>query len=344
MSINQYDVIIVGAGPAGLMCAETLSKSNFSVLVLEKNSVFGDKVCAGGLTRKDLALLEVPDEIIEHKITRTAIFSRKRKSSTNAPEAFVFTVNRISFGTWQKNRLNDTKIEVRTNAKVTRIEENKLTVNDKEELAFKYLVGADGYLSIVRKYLKLPQEKRLIGIQYSIPENAEPPQLEIHLNHKRFFSWYGWKFPHKNSYVVGSVVDPRKVSVTKMKSNFSKWLNEMKIDISKAEYSSFPISYDYRGFKFGNIFLSGEAAGLASGFTGEGIYQSLVSGQTVARTILDKDYESEEMEAVLKYNAIQERILNVLLKSGPFKAWIHELIVIMLNNKWVKAKIHNSFS
>jgi geranylgeranyl reductase len=342
--MNQYDIIIVGAGPAGLMCAEVLSKSDFSVLVLEKNSIFGDKVCAGGLTRKDLALLDIPDEIIEHKITRTAIFSRKRKSSTNAPEAFVFTVNRITFGTWQKNRLNGTKVEVRTNAKVNRIEKNKLIVNNEEELAFKYLVGADGYFSVVRKYLKLPQEKRLIGIQYSIPENAEPPQLEIHLNHKRFFSWYGWKFPHKNSYVVGSVVDPQKVPIPKMKSNFSKWLNETGIDISKAKYSSFPISYDYRGLRFGNIFLSGEAAGLASGFTGEGIYQSLVSGQTVAHIILDKNYKPKEMESVLKYNAIQKRILNILLKSGPFKAWIHELIVILLNNKWVKAKIHNSFS
>ena len=89
--MNHYHVIIVGAGPAGLICAETLSQSNLSVLVLEKNSVFGDKICAGGLTRKDLALLDVPDEIIEHKITRTAIFSRKRKSSTNTTEAFSFS-------------------------------------------------------------------------------------------------------------------------------------------------------------------------------------------------------------------------------------------------------------
>jgi flavin-dependent dehydrogenase len=34
--MEHYDVVIVGAGPAGLMCAETLSTSNLSVLVVEK--------------------------------------------------------------------------------------------------------------------------------------------------------------------------------------------------------------------------------------------------------------------------------------------------------------------
>ena len=342
--MKYFDVIIVGAGPAGLMCAEILSKSDKSVLVLEKNDKFGDKVCAGGLTRKDLEQLDVPDSIFEYKITQTAVFSRKRKSQTNAPEAFVFTVNRITFGTWQKNRLQNTSVEIRNNAKVTSVESDKVIVNDTEEFTYKYLVGADGYFSIVRNYLKMPQEKRLIGIQYTVPDPVKEPRLEIHLNAKRFSAWYGWKFPHASSFAVGCCCDPRKVAPTKLKTNFHKWLDEKGIDISNAKYESFPISYDYRGYQFDNIFLAGEAAGMASGFTGEGIYQSLVSGKTVANTILDDKFTSPEMEAVIKYNKIQERILNFLLKSGPFKGMIHELIVMLLNNKRIKAKINKSFS
>lgn len=342
--MKHYDVIIVGAGPAGLMCAEVLSKSDKTILVLEKNEIFGDKVCAGGLTRKDLELLDIPDDIFEHKITQTAVFSRKRKSQTNAPEAFVFTVNRITFGTWQKDRLKDTSVEIRNNAKVTSIESNKVIVNETEEIGYTYLVGADGYFSIVRKFLKIPQEKRLIGIQYTVPDPVKEPRLEIHMNSKRFSSWYGWKFPHEDSFAVGCCCDPRKVSPEKLKTNFHKWLDEKGIDISNAKYESYPISYDYRGYQFDNIFLVGEAAGMASGFTGEGIYQSLVSGKTAAGTILNKNYHSEEMDAVLKYNSIQEKILNVLIKAGPIRGWIHELIVMLLNNKRIKAKINNSFS
>ena len=83
---------------------------------------------------------------------------------------------------------------------------------------------------------------------------------------------------------------------------------------------------------------------MASGFTGEGIYQSLVSGKTVAHTILNENYSSLDWDAVLKYNRIQEKILKVLIKAGPFKGWIHELIVMLLNNKRIKAKINKGFS
>jgi flavin-dependent dehydrogenase len=58
--METFDVIIVGAGPAGLRCAEILATSELSVLLLEKNEKMGQKVCAGGITRKDLAIIDVP--------------------------------------------------------------------------------------------------------------------------------------------------------------------------------------------------------------------------------------------------------------------------------------------
>ncbi len=343
--MKKYDVIIVGAGPAGLMCAETLSQSSMSVLLLEKKELFGDKICAGGLTRKDMALLDVPEEIIEHRIRRTALYAGKRKSSTNAGEPFVFTVNRVEFGTWQKSRLHNTGVEIRNNAKVTQVDDTKIVVNGEEAIGYRYLVGADGYFSAVRKYLGLPQEKRLIGIQYRVPDPQVEPQLEIYLNSKYFYSWYAWKFPHDKSFVIGCAADPRKVPSHQLKANFKKWLTENGVDVSQAKYESYPISYDYRGYRFNDkYFLAGEAAGMASGLTGEGIYQSLVSGLTVAKTILDGNYQSSQMEAVLKYNAVQERILNILWKAGPLRGPIFNLIVALMNNKRVKAKINNSFS
>ncbi len=342
--MKTYDVVITGAGPAGLMCAETLSGSGLSVLLLEKNDVFGKKVCAGGLTRKDIALLDVPDKIIEHKVNKTAVYTTKKQSGADAPEPFLFTVNRIELGTWHKQRLEKTDVEIRNKAKVTSVDDKKVVINNSEEIGYKYLVGADGFFSVVRKYLGLPHEKKLAGLQYIVPDDDPDPRLCIYLNSKRFHSWYGWKFPHKNSYAIGCCADPRILPPDKLKKNFKLWIKENGFDISNAEYQAYPISYDYRGYKFGNIFLTGEAAGLVSGFTGEGIYQSLVSGKTVANTILNPDHHSDEMDAVLKYNEIQEKILKFLIKAGPFRSSLHNLIVSLLNNKRIKTKIHRSFS
>ena len=342
--MRVYDVIIVGAGPAGLRCAEILGKSSLSVLVLEKNETFGDKVSAGGITRKDLAVIDIPDSIIEHKVTKTAVFSQKRNSMTKAPEPFVFTLKRKELGKWQRAQLNAQNVEVKTNARVTEIQSGHVVMNGDEKIAYKFLVGADGYASIVRKYLKIPQEKHLIGIQYTVPEPNLDPQLEIHLYSTYFKSWYAWVFPHENSFVVGCVCDPKLMSAKKLKENFYAWLKEKNINIENAEYHSAPISYDFRGYKFGNTFLVGEAGGFASGLTGEGIYQSLISGEVTAKTILDKEYISEEMNAVIRYNSIQLKIMNFLYKSGVFRKYIYELIVILLNNQRVKNKIHSSFS
>jgi len=302
--VRNYDVVIVGAGPAGLRCAEILSKSKLSVLLLEKNPVFGDKVCAGGITRKGFELLNIPDKVIEHKVDEVIMYSRHYHNHKYLPVPVMYTVDRRLFADWQVQRINGGKVKIEKNARVTKINKNRLTVNGDEEIAFEYLVGADGPNSFVRKYLKIPVEKVLASVQYIIPATNVKSCLKMYLDAKYFHSWYAWSFPHKNSVAVGACCNPKYLSGKQLKTNFHNWLNERGYDISKAKYESYPISYDYRGLQFGNIFLTGEAAGLASGFTGEGIYQSLVSGEEVANLILHKNYRSENFQYILKYNGI----------------------------------------
>jgi flavin-dependent dehydrogenase len=47
---THYDVIIIGAGPAGFSCAEQLKSSELSVLLIDKNKTVISKTCAGGLS------------------------------------------------------------------------------------------------------------------------------------------------------------------------------------------------------------------------------------------------------------------------------------------------------
>jgi len=342
--MEQYDVIIIGAGPAGLICAEKLIGSGLSVLLIEKDTVFGDKVCAGGLTRKDLSVFHIPDEIIAQKVYKTAVHSPKRFSQAETPDPIVVTIDRKDLGRFQKDRLEGSEIKILSACKVTEIKSDRIVTSDGREFAFKHLVGADGYASIVRRYLKLPLKRKLIGIQYMVPVSGLDPRLEIFLDSKNFHAWYGWIFPHREQIAVGCCCDTRFMSSAKLKKNFHRWLERRNIDISHAEYQSAPISYDYRGLKFGNIFLLGDAAGMASGLTGEGIYQSLISGIEVAGYIMGKKEESEEMKFVRRYNRIQERIMYFLIYVGPFRALIHEVIILMLNNKRFKAKINKGFS
>ena len=345
--MKSYDVIITGAGPAGLKAAETLKGSELSVLLLEKKDEIGPKICAGGLTQKTMEIMDVPDDLFERKVKKSALIGTKRINKSEFDQTVVYMVDRKKFGQWQLSKIKDAEnIEVRTSAKVTKIGEGFVEVNNKEKFGYKYLIGADGAYSVVRRYLKLPVKKVLASLQYRVPveEKYDPERVQIIMNSKYFHNGYAWVFPHKDEVIVGSAADPKLFPVKKLKKGFEMWLKDNNYDVSNGKYESFPISYDYRGYKFGNIFLAGEAAGMASGLTGEGIYQSLVSGMEVAKLILNPDHKTEMMEKALKYNRIQNKVLVLLHYLGPLRDVTFNSLIKYVSKRTKKNALVDKFS
>lgn len=304
---DKYDVIIVGAGPAGLSCAIELQKSQMSVLLLEKNSVIGPKICAGGLTTK-VKDLGIPFDIAE--ILFSSVLLSTTHMTTNFPNGnipFVGTIDRKKLGQYLKGQLSD-KITVRTGYEAAQIQNEYIVVNDRK-IKYKYLVGADGSNSIVRRFLKIKNEKFLSAIQYIIPRNDE--KLEFYFNAKLFGSGYSWIFPHKGYSSVGCAQDARNLKSTNLKSNLDQWLTQKIIETRDAKLQGWTISFDYQGFRFNNIFLVGDAGGFASGLTGEGIYFGMVSGRDVGRKIIDPNYKCEGIKKILNTKRYHERMLGI---------------------------------
>jgi flavin-dependent dehydrogenase len=55
---KHFDVIIVGAGPAGASCALALQNANLNILLLDKHSFPRDKVCGDAIGGRSIKLLE----------------------------------------------------------------------------------------------------------------------------------------------------------------------------------------------------------------------------------------------------------------------------------------------
>ena len=58
----KFDLIVVGAGPAGSMAAKTAANAGLKVALLEKRQEIGEPVrCAGGINKSSLSMLMKPD-------------------------------------------------------------------------------------------------------------------------------------------------------------------------------------------------------------------------------------------------------------------------------------------
>ncbi len=315
--MEKYEVIIIGAGPAGLNAAKILGEAGKSVLILEKNAEIGPKICAGGLTRKSIQYLNLPESIIDYKYNEIFFNSPRVRTRINFGETFFYTIDRKNLGAWQLQKLGH-NVTVRTSSHVGKIEKDYLIINDQEKIGFEFLIGADGSNSVVRRFLKIKTRLAGVAVQYKLPL-GDFPDFEIFLNSKFFSSWYSWIFPHRDHISIGYGYPQKVFSPLIAQKKFEAWAKERNISLENVPREVFLINCDYRGWKFGNIFLAGDAAGLADGFTGEGIYQALVSGEDIAKTILDPRHKARKIHAALRDKYLHEAMLVVVIILWPVR-------------------------
>lgn len=303
-SKRLYDVIIIGAGPAGLKCAETLGGSGLKVLLLEQKKKIGPRICAGGLTRLSFSFPLPLKNALSFKNQIIILNGQKIKISFKNP---LYIIDRSDLGQFQLGLVRKHKnIEIKTNCCVKEINKNFIITSKNQKFFFKKLIGADGPLSLVRRYLGL-QNKIYLGMQYLIPKTHH--ELIWFFNPRLLKTGYAWIFPHQNFTSAGVFFNPKLIPSQKAKEALNQLLDDYGLDYQKAKFESFPLNCCFKGIKFGQIFLVGEAAGLVSADTGEGMAYALASGFDVAQHLNNESYHFNRLKSLLKYKKRQEFFL-----------------------------------
>lgn len=325
---NRYDVVIVGAGPAGLRCGKILAKKGLKVIILEKNKIIGDKVCAGGMAA-DYKKIGIPEKIIEKKFFKPKIFVNKKEFNTELNRPIVL-FERKKLGDWMSNEVLKFGCKIITNCEVVEINNDWVKAQNKK-IYFKYLVGADGGNSIVRKTLGLKSKKVDVALNYNIKKKYN--EMSWHLIPRFFDCQYVWFFPHKNytSVGVGTSINSKKTK--NIKKLLDDFLSQMNIETKDLKVMGGIINYDYQGYNFGNKFLIGEAAGFVSGLTDEGIYSAIISGEEIAKLIINPKYELSKLKQIIKQKKKQEKLLLFFQHSGIFKSFLFNIGARLVQNK-----------
>ena len=336
--MKKYDVIIIGAGIAGIECAKNLGNSGLDVLVIERHKEIGKKVCAGGIVPCDLEY--IPKSFLNFGFKKLLIHYKNKIITFPTDKGIISTINREKLLNYVLSNLKKfDNIKVLTGVSVLKIISNdSLKISSGQKLKFRFLVGADGAISVVRRYLNLPENKLVITFQYRIPKIFK--NFETYLDKKLFGTGYVWIFPHKDYTFIGCCSDIRFINPKELKNNFNSWLKEHNISTSDAKFESAIINYDYNGYKFGNIFLTGDAAGLTSGTTGKGIYSAFLSGKQVADDILQRNDHSNLITNWLKKKTEQEKVM-FFLKNSLLRDAYYSLSIRLMSQKKVQEKLIN---
>jgi geranylgeranyl reductase len=228
-------------------------------------------------------------------------FSGEEPAPLDPPYAVVRTISRAALGRFQLARTRAAGAEVRVNAPASGLDlaARRLRVHG-TAIGYRHLIGADGSDSAVRRALGLPSPRALFAAEYGIA-GLEQGQLWVAADSSRLATGYFWVFPHADYTSVGAIAPKAMVRPDSLKPYLDQRLHDLGLDPGSTRFEGAAIEVEYGGFDFAEgVHLVGDAAGLASPLTAEGIYPALISGEETARRILEPGYPRRRSRAWLR--------------------------------------------
>ena len=212
----NFDIVIVGAGPAGSSAAYLAARNGAKVALLEKENTVAQTVRTSGVTWID-AIKEfgIPDDCY-NPIKNYAFCSPNNevKINNSKPMAVVLDVRKTYRWLADKAQKQGAQIFLSTAVvDVIRDSDGKIlgvrAISEKEEIKFnsKIVIDASGFQSVVAKSLGLvSQWKRFgAGAEYEVvAENVDPETWWLMVGQQYSPAGYAWIFPlGKNTARIG---------------------------------------------------------------------------------------------------------------------------------------------
>ena len=315
---TKYDVIIAGAGPAGTTAGYLLSNSGLRVLIIDKNTVPGKKLCGGLITHKTVKLLErvfgetVADlnrkDIINFESRRYEVFCKNKlihQRDLDIPFRFI---DRDSYDNYLLDNAQKAGTEFMGGDGVRSLDVLKSTVTTKsgQTFAADIIIGADGVNSRIRRSfpVELFGRNDWRGNLAAAHEIFLPRQvLKKQIDHPVLFfdfidSGYAWIFPNRERLRVGMFALNRNNRKDILEA-FRNFLSSVDLDSPEKE-KIFSYVLPYGSYLpspvFRNIILIGDAAGFADPFLGEGIFYAQRSAELASQAIVRARQENSIVE------------------------------------------------
>ncbi|WP_431783758.1 geranylgeranyl reductase family protein [Streptomyces chumphonensis] len=294
-SAAVWDVVVVGAGPAGASAAHAAAVAGRRVLLLEKARLPRYKTCGGGIIGPSRDALppgfELPLQDRVHAVTFSldGRFSRTRRSR----RMLFGLVNRPEFDQALVESAQKAGAELRTGVTVSRVEQHGPAVPDRRTVAVvlsggetvlaRAVVGADGSASRIGAHVGVKMDQVDLGLEAEIPV---PDTVAEDWAGRVLIDWgplpgsYGWVFPKGDTLTVGVISARGEGAATKRYlEDFTARLGLAGFEPSVSSGHLTRCRAEDSPLTRGRVLVCGDAAGLLEPWTREGISYALRSGR-----------------------------------------------------------------
>jgi geranylgeranyl reductase family protein len=294
--VERFDVLVVGAGPAGSATAIHLARGGARVLLADRARFPRDKPCGGGLTGR--ALRHAPCDVtpvVEHTVDRMVLrLAYKRRFARRSSPPLILMTQRRRLDAHLAEQAASLGADFRDGARVDDLQledERVLATVGGSPVEASFLVGADGANGVVAGAAGVGD-----GIVRGVALEGNAPWTDLDPRPYSGTAWvelgvvpggYAWVFPkgdHGNIGVGGWLSEG-----PKLRSHLDVLSRRHGLDPERLR--------DVRGHRLpmrrlgaeparGRVLLVGDAAGLVDPLSGDGIYEAWVSARLAADAIL----------------------------------------------------------
>ncbi|GAK96340.1 hypothetical protein JCM19294_1853 [Nonlabens tegetincola] len=300
MSSVDFQVAVIGAGPAGASAAYKLGIAGVSCILIEKQKLPRYKVCGGGLVYRGLNSMSFDiSSVIERQFDTIDIFLKNGKSiKTSSTEPMVTMIMRDSFDHLITKKAQEAGVQLQDQTKLTAINHDNQViqvVTDKGSWNVEAIIAADGVYSPTARMSGWKNETRHLAPALEYEVYVTDAEFKKHKDIVRFDidaikSGYGWSFPKKDHLSVGVGafgVDKKKTDLKSLCMDYMKRIGINEVTHIDKHGFNVPVTPRTDGFVKNNVFLTGDAAGFADPLTAEGISNAIRSGNLAAQSIIE---------------------------------------------------------
>lgn len=309
----DYDVVVVGAGPAGSTAAKNLAEKGIKVLILEKAYFPRDKPCGGGLPTRVVKRFPYIEPLIDSVSYGTTMYSSSLRYMFEflREKPFLMMVLRKKFDNdlLMLAQQAGAKFLGGTSVLDVQVGSDKAVVvlEDGQSIETQMVIGCDGMHSVVAEKTNLCKKLDMVCVCLTQEQPLSPSQITKFFSDKKLtylfikvqgIAGYGWVFPKKTFVNIGigefQTAVPKTRPMKPLKETYDAFiftLKEKKLlpqdfpieNLKGATLPIFPLENTYSD----RVLLCGDAAGFINPITGEGIYYAMASGQIAATVVAE---------------------------------------------------------